>query len=216
MNLLSRKICLVLCVFFTGAANANLIVNGGFEETEVKYKTWKWFSSSDVLGWEGSNIEIWDHLGNFKPYEGEQHAELNAHPSDGGAFSIFQAFSTDIGSVYDLSFAYSARQSINEQFRVELISDSSSFFSDVINHTAVKQWALYEEKFTAVSSQTILMFTSVKPYSGTLGNFLDDIIVTSRRTLGTSTQISEPHGILLFSLMFLSLVRFTKSHKVSI
>lgn len=216
MNLLSRKICIVLCFFFTSAVNANLIVNGGFEETDVKYKTWKWFSSSDVLGWEGSNIEIWDHLGNFKPYEGEQHAELNAHPSDGGAFSIFQAFSTDIGSVYDLSFAYSARQSISEQFRVELISDSSSFFSDVINHTAVRQWALYEEEFTAVSSQTILMFTSVKPYSGTLGNFLDDIIVTSSRTLGTSTQVSEPHGILLFSLMLLSLVRFTKSRKVSV
>jgi hypothetical protein len=213
MNFLTGKICLVLCVFFTGVVNANLIVNGGFEETEVKYKTWKWFSSSDVLGWEGSNIEIWDHLGNFKPYEGEQHAELNAHPSNGEAFSIFQAFSTDIGSVYDLSFAYSARQSTNEQFRVELISDSSSFFSELVNHSAVREWALYEEEFTAVSSQTILMFNSVKPYSGTLGNFLDDIIVTAKRIPATSTQVSEPNGILLFSLMLVSMIRFVRVNR---
>lgn len=216
MKLLNSKICSVLFFFFTTTVNANLIVNGGFEETDVKYKTWKWFSSSDVAGWEGSNIEIWDHLGNFKPYEGEQHAELNAHPSDGGAFSIFQAFSTDIGGVYDLSFAYSARQSTNEQFRVELISNSSSFFSELVSHTAVRQWTLYEEEFTAISSQTILMFTSVKPYSGTLGNFLDDIIVTPSRRLATSTQVSEPHGILLFSLMLLSFVRSTRSRKVNL
>ena len=76
----------LLCV----GANANLIVNGGFEDNTVAVGNWAYFSSASVNGWDGDNIEIWNQMGGVVAPEGTKHAELNAHPFDGSVFSIFQ------------------------------------------------------------------------------------------------------------------------------
>ena len=56
----------------TGASTAlaNLIVNGGFEDNAVASGNWAFFASSNVNGWEGSNIEIWDNYGGVSAAEG--------------------------------------------------------------------------------------------------------------------------------------------------
>lgn len=155
------------------SAQANLIVNGGFEDNDVATGNWAYFPSSNVNGWEGDNLEIWDSLLGVVAPEGTQHAELNAHPFDGTVFSIFQSFNTVIGQTYDVSFYYSARSSNTEQFSFNVAG-----LSALLNDHTVGSWSQYTGSFIANSALTTINFTSFD--AGTMGNFLDDVVVTSR------------------------------------
>ncbi|MEM7613358.1 MAG: DUF642 domain-containing protein [Pseudomonadota bacterium] len=169
------------------AANASLIVNGGFEDNDVNGGAggWQWYSASDVNGWDGSNIEIWQDFGSIGAYEGEQHAELNAHPNGGDVFSIFQTFSTVEGASYELFFAYGARRSDNEAFQVELLGASTLLDQLIDDHTVNNVWETFSFTFTADSSETTLRFTAITPDTGTVGNFLDGISVVAVPAPGT-------------------------------
>ena len=210
------KASLTLFVFlfsliFTPFANAGLIINGGFEDTFVKNGTWRWFTSNKVDGWDGSNIEIWDSLTKFESYEGEQHAELNAHGSR-GAFSIFQTFSTALDKGYDVSFAYAARRKNSESFLFEVIDSSSIgsnnvIFSQVMDEHTVNNWSTFGTSFKAQSDQTMIRFTTIN--RGTVGNFLDDVnVVASRLTSSSIQAVSEPSTLVLSSLLIAGLVLF--------
>lgn len=173
------------------SASANIIANGGFEETDVSDKKWAWFTSSSVIGWDGSNIEIWDSYGSVTAYEGEQHAELNAHPSNGNAFSIFQTIETEIGALYDVSFAYSARMNSNESFMFDLSSFDNSFLSVIMDDHEVNAWSVFNVSFEAIDLFTTIGFTSITPSSRTVGNFLDDISIVKSLEAQVST-VSAP------------------------
>lgn len=189
MKTLSLKTLAAVFGFaISAAANANLIVNGGFEDNDVAPGTWSYFSSAAVNGWDGSNIEIWDHLFGISPAEGQQHAELNAHPYTGSAFSIYQNFATEIGQTYDLSFFYSARGNNHEEFSFSVASLSS-----VLNDHVVGSWTQYTNSFVATSSLSTITFTTVAPYAGTVGNFLDGVSVAK-------SSVSEPASIALFGM----------------
>jgi hypothetical protein len=199
-------------LFMASTVHANLIVNGGFEDSSVAHGKWRWFKSSDVNGWGGSNIEVWDHLGSVKAYEGSQHAELNAHAGGSGGYSIYQTFATDIGNTYDLSFAYGARVNDKEAFRVEVIG-SNELINDVVQDHTVGNWSKYINSFIASSTETTLRFTTVTPGSATLGNFLDDIYVGSAKVHAVPelSATSAPLSILLIgSLLALGIERRKK------
>lgn len=190
----------------SATSSANLIVNGSFEDSIVGNNQWKVFASADVNGWDGSTIEIWDSLQNFDSYEGDQHAELNAHSNGGNVFSIFQTFATTAGETYDVSFAYAARTNNGEQFSYGIDDGSSLIDSVLFNNTLVKQWTLFNTSFEATSASSKIVFTSITPSTGTLGNFLDNVIVTPSEELSTS-NVSAPASVALilagvFGLMF--------------
>jgi hypothetical protein len=196
------KLVALFALCWTGLCSpvmANLIQNGGFEETAVNSNSWAWFYASDVNGWSGSNIEIWDSFQGFSAYEGSQHAELNAHPSNGQAFSIYQSFNTLVGASYDLSFAYSARSSNDEAFLMSLYAgDNTELVSSLVDDHEVRKWSIFNTSFVATDLTTILRFTSVTPFSGTVGNFLDDISVTESRKFALARgQVPEPGTMLL-------------------
>ncbi len=163
-------------------AQANLIVNGGFEDNNVAAGNWAYFSSSSVNGWDGDNIEIWDNFGGVVAPEGTQHAELNAHPFDGTVFSIFQSFATVIGQTYDVSFFYSARSSSSEQF-----SFSAGSLAAILNDHVVGSWKQYTGSFVATGTSSTITFTSYD--NSTVGNFLDDVVVTARANVVESNPI---------------------------
>ncbi|MDO8346211.1 MAG: DUF642 domain-containing protein [Cellvibrio sp.] len=186
---------------FTGlllamTAQANLIVNGGFEDNNVAAGNWGYFSSANVNGWDGDNIEIWDSYGGVVAPEGTQHAELNAHPFDGGVFSIYQSFATVLGQTYDVSFFYSARDSVNEQFSFSVAGLNATLTDHVKN-----KWEKYTGSFVASSNLSTITFTTYD--AGTLGNFLDDVVVTARATVVES----NPLVMLLIGLGGLLLAR---------
>ena len=201
---------LALTLMVCKPAQANLIVNGSFEDTQIKTNSWRWFYASDVEGWNGSNIEIWNSFQKFDAYHGVQLAELNAHPSNGQAFSIFQSFDTQVGATYDVSFAYAARKNTNEAFTFDLFSGKAdTLFSTLIDDHLVRQWSLFNTTFTATDTMTTIRFTSVTPYAGTVGNFLDDIkVVESLQRIQKVTDVPEPTSILLVLIGFL--IMFTR------
>lgn len=201
---------LIASLFVIAQANANLIVNGGFEQNDIKNNSWAWFYSTDVAGWEGSNIEIWDNFQKFEAYEGRQYAELNAHGKNTGAFSIFQTFNTIAGFSYDLSFAYGARRSLAEQFELSLLAGNNSFYQKLVDDHTIKNWSEFNYQFTAQGSQTTVVFTSLN--TGTYGNFIDDVVVTASKIPNAPrlTQVPEPNTIFLLAIALFAIVRFKK------
>lgn len=202
-------------IFVASTAQANLILNGGFEDNSVAHGKWRWFQSSDVNGWGGSNIEIWDNHRSITAFEGTQHAELNAHAGNGNAFSIYQTFNTDVGSIYDLSFAYGARRNNNEAFRVEVIG-SSELLNELVDDHTVGNWSSYINTFVASSAQTTLRFTSVTPTKATVGNFLDNIYVgaSEAHSVPELSAASAPiSAALLLALLSLGVERRRRSRK---
>jgi hypothetical protein len=188
------------------SANANLIVNGGFEDNTVPVGNWSYFSSANVNGWDGDNVEIWNQMGGVVAPEGVQHAELNAHPFDGSIFSIYQNFATVIGQTYDVSFFYSARVDSNEQF-----SFSVGSLAALLNDHVTGSWKQYTGSFVAGSLLSTITFTTTD--AGTYGNFLDDVVVTA--DLDTDPHVdlveSNPLVMLLIGLAGLVFIRRRKN-----
>lgn len=190
----------LLALTFSHNSNANLIVNGGFEENTISAGSWKFFSSDKVSGWEGDNIEIWNSHSGVKAPEGNQHIELNAHPFQNSIFSIFQDIQTNIGSLYELSFQYSARQNSNESFYVS-ISGNQILVDDHIKGS----WKTFTNIFTATNTTTRIEFFSSN--NSTYGNFIDNVKVT-----GIST-VPESNSALLLLLGMIALFAKRKSDK---
>ena len=200
-----------ICFTTSMSSFANLITNGSFEDNAVNTNSWSWFTATNVNGWEGSNIEIWDSFQNFDAFDGVQLAELNSHGQNGQAFSIFQTFDTTIGDNYYMSFAYSARANTNEAFSVELSANNTEFFSQEVNDHVVKRWSVFTASFQAVSDKTTIRFNSITPHSGTVGNFLDDVVVIKNDNLITSsTSVSAPSGVLMLGMALVGLAASRK------
>ncbi|MEW9798314.1 PEP-CTERM sorting domain-containing protein [Alteromonas sp. CYL-A6] len=202
------RICVMSVLMFASfAGHASLIINGSFEDNDVRNGSWKWYNAANVNGWHGSNIEIWDSLYRFDSFDGEQHAELNAHGGSGGmAYSIFQTFTTEISSRYLVSFAYAARSSLAEAFRFDILGCSNDvLFSQTIDDHTIKNWSEFSTTFVAVSTESTIRFTSLNGNS-TVGNFLDAINVAEDpgpQTVISSTSVPEP------ATMFLSAMALT-------
>lgn len=194
----------LLSVAVTPFAQANLIENGGFEDNDIQQNSWRWFYSSAVNGWEGSTIEIWDRFQGVPVIEGFQFAELNAHGNNNQQFSIYQSFETNVGALYNLSFYYRARSNNNESFNVSLASNNTNFFSQLMDDHTRSDWSLYTGQFRAVASTTVLMFTSISPHSGTVGNFIDDVRVSGVRS--TLNTVSEPSTFAVLALSVFGLL----------
>lgn len=162
---------LVTAAFMTSSAQATLIVNGGFEANPLNKNKWSYFASSQVAGWEGSNIEIWHHLNGVIAPEGNHHAELNADGKNNGAWSIFQTFATTKGQLYDFSFFYRARANTKEAFEFSIGNVEA-----LIQQHSTSAWNKYSGSFVADSTSSTIRFTAVN--GGTMGNFIDDVVVT--------------------------------------
>lgn len=199
---MKTRFVFLFCIAFCQTATATLIQNGSFEETKVPEQSWRWFTSDKVLGWQGSNIEIWHRLNNFSAYEGKQHAELNAHGAK-SPFSIFQTFATELGQAYAVSFAYAARTNNSEAFVFDVLDQQDiSIYSQLLDQHTVNSWSLFNTSFVATSAYTTIRFTTLN--KGTYGNFLDDINVNSLNSVNiASSRISNvPES----SALFLALV----------
>ncbi|WP_019677383.1 DUF642 domain-containing protein [Arsukibacterium perlucidum] len=181
------------------SSHATLIVNGDFEENFVASNKWVVFNSTAVAGWQGSNIEIWNALGGVIAASGKNFIELNAHGSNSGAWSIFQTFATEIGREYNLSFSYRARNNNNEKFSVSVPASDWT----LTDHTTAG-WTTFVNSFIATDSTSILRFTSLN--AGTMGNLIDNVVVTAAPGRNVATAVPEPATLAAFGAGLLALV----------
>lgn len=189
-RLISAPLLAVLVL--ASSAHANLIVNGSFEDNAVNAGTWKAFNASQVNGWEGSRIEIWNGLNGVKAPDGKNHAELNADPFNGAIFTIYQDIATVVGKTYDVSFFYRARQNNNEAFAF-----SAGNLSLLLTDHTTNAWSKFQSSFVANSTVSRVNFSTVN--NSTYGNFIDNVVVTAR------ASVNEPNALLLLGLGLLGL-----------
>ncbi len=171
-----KKILLAsfLCVFSWQAQAANIVVNGSFENPDIKPGTWTVLPS--LAGWTtgGAGIEIRDNVAG-KAYEGHQFAELDSHGENSNS-SISQTLSTAVGQMYALSFAYSPRI-----WQLESTNGISVFWNGVLLDSVsgagskVHDWTIYSFMVEAIGND-VLKFAAIGK-EDTLGGSLDAIKV---------------------------------------
>lgn len=91
-----------------GSAHAvNLVVDGGFEDVKQAPGTWSVYSS--INGWSssGAGIEVRDGVAG-NAFEGSNYVELDSNSNS----AMAQTIKTVAGSLYTLSFEYSAREGV--------------------------------------------------------------------------------------------------------
>lgn len=172
-----KALLLAACSLLATHAQANLIVNGDFEDVQIAPAAWTFFDLSTVtnLGWQGTNLEVWNYS-TPGAFTGNQHIELNAHLPDTnvvpGVWSLYQTFATVIGETYNFSFAYRARQNNDESFTF-FIGD----FTKVLDDHVTTAWSTFSGSFVASATSSTIRFTSNTP--GYKGNLLDSVSVVS-------------------------------------
>ncbi|WP_411994640.1 DUF642 domain-containing protein [Agarivorans sp. DSG3-1] len=199
-------------------ANAGIITNGSFESNDVRRGGWSYFSSNDVQGWQGHNIEIWDNLFNINAVEGDQFIELNAHCSGGGSracqlgkYSIYQDFASNQGQQYSFGLSYRARTNRNESFQVS-IEDSvgNTVYSQLLADHNNNSWRQFSGTFVANDNWSRIRLDSM--INGSLGNLIDNVYVEAIPVSSFSAAtfaVSEPASIILliFALAALIILR---------
>lgn len=170
----------------------NLLTNGSFEDNRVSANSWTWLAASQVNGWDGSNLELWNNYSGVKAFDGINLLELNAHGGNSGDWSVFQRFATNTGARYEVSFAYRNRTGRDESFKLT-VGDLAQTFT----HRNSGGWTVFSGWFTAGSNSSELRFTALN--GGTLGNFIDDVRVSTAAAPATS-QVSAASTLSFLTL----------------
>lgn len=147
---------------------------------------------AQLIGWDATgDVELWNRDIGAQPAgpapadDGSQYLELNSR--NGGPYSIFQSFGSVIGTIYEVSFAHSARANTNpaEEFSFYLGDDVGNGNTFNIVNGPKGIWSVATYNFMATSETSKIAFAAIVPSTGTVGNFLDNVIVTDVPEPGT-------------------------------
>ncbi len=170
------------------ADNANLIVNGSFEDPGIA----PGISAGFVGGWEilhdpipgwtpvdGNGFGILDNViassgAVWQAYEGDQFAELDADANGG----ITQTITTVPQASYYLYFAYSPRPGgASATNAIRILLDGINIDNVAADGIAASpSWTLYRYSFIATGTATTVGFTAAGDSDG-VGGFLDHVMV---------------------------------------
>jgi hypothetical protein len=176
-------------------ANANLLVNGSFEDPGVYAGTWTIYDS--IPGWTViSGIEIRNNVVGTAQ-DGVNYAEM-----DGNVNSSFsQSVATSAGQWYELSFWYSNRIGVAvDSNGLDWSFGATSGSAPVLafNDSNDNQWTRYSTMVQATGATTLLTLQGTGT-TDALGTSLDDVQLT---------PVPEPGGtaMLLAGLGALGLI----------
>jgi hypothetical protein len=173
---MKTAMALVLLTIFSviplAPAQANLIVNGSFEDPQLPFATWSVFTS--IPGWAatfGPGIEVQNNYGS--PFLDNQDVELDSHANGG----IAQLIATDPGATYLLGFAYSPRNNMSADSNIIEV-----FFDDVLLDTITASgvglsdlsWTMFQYQVTATGTGSVLEFRAAGISDG-YGGHLDAV-----------------------------------------
>jgi choice-of-anchor C domain-containing protein len=176
------RITIACAAVLSGAANANLIVNGSFENSSLNPG-----GSWSVLGGGNTSIDGWVTVGGGIDYfgtiitasDGIHSIDLNNVTPGGG---IMQTFDTNVGWIYTVEFDMSANMyggPTPKVLRVHAGGDTADFEFDYVaaGATAIDPaWERMSWTFVATSSSTDLWFEGIS--TGVYGAALDTVVVT--------------------------------------
>jgi len=192
-----RYLLMVSAIAFipASASAAELIVNGGFEDPTVVSPCCSTVPTDSLPGWSVPTGNVNVVNGTFSSgagnlaFQGNQYLDL---VGQGGVGSLSQDFSTVIGQVYNLSFAYS--HNLFSGIPAASASLSVGSLTDTITHTGGNNtnlaWQTYANTFTASSAITTLTFANLTGGTNE-GIFLDAVSVNDLRANPTGA-VPEP------------------------
>lgn len=156
------------------AANANLVTNGSFENTQSF--SGHWTLLNQVNGWtnEGAKFEIQkSSLGIIAAQDGNQYLELDSTAN----YAISQSIATSAGQDYVLSFYYSPRVKNNDSTnRASVKWDGVEVIA--LNSSSVG-WQKVQVVVKATSNQSTLVFAGAGK-SDSYGALIDNISLTPK------------------------------------
>ena len=160
-------------------ANFSLI-NPDFEANNVPNNTFQFINQANVPGWETTDpsgaIEIWGSgFGGVPAFAGHNFAELQANnPS-----SLFQDLATCPGQIYSWKAAHRGRAT-TETARLEFGPPGGPYTTIQVMVDGTTAWGTYSGSYTVPAGQTTtrVRLTSVVPATGSVGNFVDDFLMT--------------------------------------
>ncbi len=199
MKKLSLIFALLVLSIQVNAASTNLIVNGSFEDPDIKSGSWTVVNA--LAGWSTgkAGVEVRDNVVGTA-YDGKQFVELDTHPTQSISktnSSISQNLTNTIsGQSYLLSFAYSPR--IKEPSTTNGIS---AFWNDTLLTSitgkggAINNWTIFEFMVIGTGNDT-LKFAAIGK-EDTLGGNLDAVSVSA---------VPVPAALFLFAPALLGLL----------
>jgi len=187
------------------ALGANLIKNGDFEQFDYTSGSYTGYNSATIP--EEFSWSISEHLylinsywrgvsGTNNPDGFDQTVELGTPNS-----TLYQAFTTEVGKTYELSFWYAHDPGNRQGFgigHVNLLGNnsllSSTLFHDTPSSRANLKFLPYVSQFTADSEQTVLSFKGDARNAG--HGLVIDAVSVVEVTETEATDIPEPSAVL--------------------
>jgi len=178
-----RFACLLACSA-ASAANANLIVNGSFEDSGLNpSSSWIPMSGGDnsITGWTTFGAGI-DYLGTIiVASDGDRSIDINNTTSGGG---IAQSFATTAGWIYTVEFDLSANMfggPTPKEIMVSAAGQSEIFEYDYVAAGSTAQdpaWERITWSFVGNGSSATLAFEGIT--GGVYGAAIDNVVVTGQ------------------------------------
>ena len=180
---LVRATALATMAFLAGTAQANLLLNGSFEDDSIP-GPFAYKANGSLTGWGSTNAGNGTVLftGAYKPVaDGLQAVQLE-YPND----TLFQTFATTSGQTYEVKFSLSAYDTTPAALQVDVAGSSQSYSGSSAGYTT------YSFQFVANSASSTLTFTNTHlPPPAYAYPHLDNVSVNA---------VPEPEGYALAML----------------
>jgi hypothetical protein len=186
------KYCAIILIVVS-LAQANLIVNGGFEQgtpnpdrTRYNGVTKVGVGAGDIDSWEVYSGEV-DYFFNYYRELGTEGRWIDLHTTNDNIGGIRQSISTIIGQAYTLEFDVSGIDYESDALggQTKYMSIQAGNDNNYIAYTSSvpAQWSGWESKkiqFTALSTVTWISFygNNITEDQGNTGMWIDNISVT--------------------------------------
>ena len=154
-------------------AQANLLVNGDFEDPNLSSGSWQVFSSID--GWattSGAGIEVQNNTV-VTAQSGSQYVELDSYNNS----AMKQSLVTQSGQQYQLSFYYRPRTNAGSNDNGINVYWNGTEVLSLVDQLASQydDWRLFTVAFTGTGLASDLVF-SAEGNSNSLGGFIDNVV----------------------------------------
>jgi len=150
-----------------------------------------WLTGWTVGGLGGGNLAVANGPVGVNPYDGQQTILFNGGNTPPGGI-LFQTFTTTVGYHYTATFAVGQTGSGNMSLTATAVAPDDSLLASNYCVAASGQWKSFQLAFTAVSTNTTLIFKDTSSTTYAVDLIFDDVTVTGGPPAVPPTVVTSP------------------------